>query len=86
MKEVKMPKQTSVEWFLNRFEELEYNRINRKNSWADSVKHLEMIFEKAKQMHKEEIVNAVDGYPLDKRHLDGEQYYNETYKGGQDES
>jgi hypothetical protein len=79
-----MPKKTSVEWFLNRFKELEYNRINRKNSWADSVKHLEMIFEKAKQMHKEEIVNAVDGYPLDKRHLDGEDYYNETY-GGQDE-
>jgi hypothetical protein len=90
MKEVKMPKQTSVEWFLNRFEELEYNRINRKNSWADSVKHLEMIFEKAKQMHKEEIkdafnsgmVNSVDWFN-DGITEESEQYYNETY-GGQD--
>ena len=37
------------------------------------------LLEQAKQMEKEQIVNAVDGFPLDKRHLEGEQYYNETY-------
>lgn len=34
----------------------------------------------AKEMEKQQIINAVDGYPLDKRHLDGEQYYKETFK------
>jgi hypothetical protein len=38
------------------------------------------LLEQAKQMEREQIVNAVDGFPLDKRHLEGEQYYNETYK------
>ena len=31
-------------------------------------------------MHKEEIINAVDGFPLQNRNLDGEQYYKETFK------
>ena len=33
----------------------------------------------AKKMEKEQIIDAVDGFPLENRHLDGEQYYNETY-------
>ena len=36
-------------------------------------------FTQAKEMEKQQIVNAVDGFPLDKRHLSGEQYYNEEY-------
>jgi len=33
----------------------------------------------AKEMHKVEIVNAVDGFPLPNRGLEGEDYYEETY-------
>jgi hypothetical protein len=32
------------------------------------------------EMEKQQIVNAVDGFPLQNRNLDGEQYYNETFK------
>jgi len=38
------------------------------------------IIEQAKEMEKQQIIDAVDGFPLHNRHLDGEQYYNETYK------
>ena len=31
-------------------------------------------------IEKGQIVDAVDGFPIDKRNLNGEQYYNETYK------
>jgi hypothetical protein len=66
-----MPKQTAVEWLVEQLPLIQQEGLRD-------------IFEQAKQMHKEEIVNAVDGFPLDKRHLDGEDYYQETY-GGQDE-
>jgi hypothetical protein len=86
-----MDKKSVVEWMLNQLEGYEYNRIKNKNSWADSMKHLEYIKEKAQQMHKKEIVKAFDeGYDL--RDTDGTllyhdgastRYYQETY-GGQD--
>jgi hypothetical protein len=31
-------------------------------------------------IEKEQIIDAVDGFPLQNRNLDGEQYYNETYR------
>ncbi len=36
-------------------------------------------FDQAKQMEKEQIVNAVDGFPLYTRDLLGDDYYNELY-------
>jgi len=69
-----MSKQTAVEWLLQRFEDGDMYNVED----AQFIKH------QALAMEKEQIVNAVDGFPLDKRHLDGEKYYNETYKGGQD--
>jgi hypothetical protein len=38
------------------------------------------IHDELKEIEKQQIIDAVDGYPLDKRHLEGEQYYNETYE------
>jgi hypothetical protein len=38
------------------------------------------IVEQAKEMEKQQIIDAVDGFPLHNRHLDGEQYYNETFR------
>lgn len=58
-------KQTAVEWL----EEI-YLTIG-----IDRNVH----FNQAKEMEKQQIVNAVDGFPLQNRHLDGEQYYNETF-------
>jgi hypothetical protein len=31
-------------------------------------------------IEKGQIVDAVDGFPLDKRNLNGQEYYNQTYK------
>ena len=41
------------------------------------------IYEQAKEMHRQEIINAVDGFPLENRNLNGTEYYNETYGGGE---
>jgi hypothetical protein len=36
--------------------------------------------EKAKDMHKREIENAVDGFPIENRNLTGTEYYNERFE------
>jgi hypothetical protein len=65
-------KQTAVEWLEQEFIKLE--------STIGIYGVMYELLEQAKKMEREQIVNAVDGFPLDKRHLEGEQYYNETYK------
>jgi hypothetical protein len=37
------------------------------------------VYKQAKEMEKEQIINAVDGFPLNNRNLEGEQYYAKTY-------
>jgi hypothetical protein len=32
-------------------------------------------------MEKQQIIDAVDGFPLDKRNLDGQEYWKQTYGG-----
>jgi hypothetical protein len=66
-----MGKQTAVEWLEEQFEE-SYSYINE--IFKETI-------EQAKEMEKEQIINAVDGFPIKNRHFDGEQYYNETYGG-----
>ena len=70
-----MPKQTSIEWLVEQLKERGYA--------GEFPPHL--LFEQAKQMHKEEIVNAFvecwkenmpEGYECKQS---AEQYYNETY-------
>jgi hypothetical protein len=60
-------KQTAVEWLMDRLPHSIETQFSKQ-------------IEQAKAMEKEQIVNAVDGFPLENRHLDGEQYYNETFK------
>ena len=79
IKEDKMSKQTAVEWLLQRFEDGDMYNVED----AQFIKH------QALAMEKEQIVEAYDnGYDLrdDMGSLSsnpkGEQYYNETYKGG----
>jgi hypothetical protein len=69
-------KQTSVEWLIE--------EINNQKCWADPTR-LEIIIQQAKEMHKQEIVDAIN-LPREKRWYNallynnsGEQYYNEQY-------
>ena len=81
--EVKMNKQTAVEWFIQElFTKIDYIQVDPK------------LIEQAQQMHMEQLVDAhiegqrvFDNYEHTQWTTDqAEQYYNETYKGGQDES
>jgi hypothetical protein len=61
-----MSEQTAVKWL----HEIAKQREPDKFDW-----------QQAKAMEKEQIVNAVDGFPLNNRNLEGEQYYEQTYGG-----
>jgi hypothetical protein len=65
--------QTAVEWLIEKLQE---------SGIPLMTDEFEMIHQ-AKEMEKQQIINAVDGFPLNNRNLEGEQYYNETY-GGKD--
>ena len=83
-----MTKQTSIEWLVNELKKSKHyhqmiNEVHRNSTEAIDV------IEQAKQMHKEEIVSAInDAWNMAKHsnfyNAQAEQYYNETY-GGQDE-
>ena len=77
-------KQTAVEWLQNQLTEVEFNLINKNFLWqykTNSIAShiLKEIFEKAKEMEKEQIVNAYNDCEWTGDHEDGEQYYNETF-------
>jgi hypothetical protein len=68
-----MKKQTAVEWLVE--------DLNQKIDFIpmDKWDMIRDIVQQALAIEKEQIIDAVDGFPLENRHLDGEQYYNETY-------
>jgi hypothetical protein len=59
-------KQTAVEWL---FEQV----------WITSGEDLPELLEQAKEMEKEQIVNAYNDCEWTGDHEDGEQYYNEIF-------
>jgi hypothetical protein len=65
-------KQTAVEFYRTELSAL----VSMKESTFQTENE---IFEQAKQMEREQIVNAVDGFPLYTRDLLGNDYYNELY-------
>jgi late competence protein required for DNA uptake (superfamily II DNA/RNA helicase) len=74
-------KQTAVEWLEDQIKNSKYYfklmaEINSRSTVSQSN-----IFEQAKEMEKQEIIDAVDGFPLNNRNLEGEMYYKETYGG-----
>jgi transcriptional/translational regulatory protein YebC/TACO1 len=71
-----MAQQTSVEWFYNKISNIEVN--------FDDGNLIDKIFQQAKAMEKEQILNAfVSGSWLPAcRTINSEQYYNETYSNG----
>jgi hypothetical protein len=78
-------KQTAVEWYANASHELIVKKNNGEITNTDFLILHHNLFYEAQKMEKEQIVNAVDGFPLYTRDLLGDDYYKELY-GGQDEN
>ena len=64
-------KQTSIEWFNQQLVDKQNGKGDSK-SWND-------IFEQAKEMHKQEIIDAYYGELYYESSSNGEQYYKETF-------
>ena len=72
-------KQTAMRQLLNQLRE-ERDTLPMDVEWNRCFQAIESVIEsKYIPIEKEQIVNAVDGFPLANRHLNGDQYYNETY-------
>jgi hypothetical protein len=76
-----MAQQTAVEWLAD---EISYNLF----MWPNDTDWMSGLLEKAKQMEKEQIINAHNhgftegtcfGATTFYKYMTGEQYYNETY-------
>ena len=72
-------KQNSIDWYSNEIGKITALALSGKMSGLEWKYLQAKALEKAKGMHKEEIVNAVDGFPIHLRHMDGKDYYNETF-------
>jgi hypothetical protein len=79
-------KQTAVDWYEKEinslFEKYDAKQISR----ADFLIMKHNIFYPAKEMEKEQIINAhgLKYYDITEEVINGEQYYNETYKNEKD--
>jgi hypothetical protein len=71
--------QTAVEWLIDQLIEHRIIIVD-KTTYQVKYKH-EILLEQAKEMHRQDIVNAVDGFPLENRNLNGTEYYEQTYGG-----
>jgi hypothetical protein len=74
--------QTAVEWLIDQLIEHRIIIVD-KTTYQVKYKH-EILLEQAKEMHRQEIINAVDGFPLENRNLNGTEYYEQTYGGNND--
>ena len=68
--EVKMSKQTSIEWLVEQYEKAFTLNVNTV---------MTSIIEQAKQMHKDEIVKAWIATDNELQRLSAEEYYQKTY-------
>ena len=75
-------KQSSIDWLEEQIKDISYVA-----EASEMSKKFKSVYEQAKAMHKEEVINSI----LDNRNItsqvtfkDAEQYYNETF-GGEDE-
>lgn len=79
-----MSKQTAVDYL---FEKLCGENGYVDTYYMDVVNKIQVIYEEAKAMEREQIIDAVskgfDNCEEGKVRWLGEQYYNETYKGGE---
>jgi hypothetical protein len=73
-------KQTAINWLIIRWEELQ--SAGEKMSWDDII----YITKLAEELEKQDIEDAyrvgkVEASMFKEKHITGEQYYNETYRG-----
>jgi hypothetical protein len=73
-------KQTAIEWLENQIKNSKYyfKLMEEINSRSTIAQH--NVFDQAKEMEKEQIVNAYNDCEWTGDHEDGEQYYKETYE------
>jgi hypothetical protein len=77
-----MSKQTAVEWLIKQLTTVDYNCINKtflQNDNSLEGHNMRKLFHQAKEMEKEQIIEAHGAKQYHKT-VNGEQYYNETYK------
>jgi pyruvate/2-oxoglutarate dehydrogenase complex dihydrolipoamide acyltransferase (E2) component len=76
-----MAQQTAVEWLVEQLVELDKELDGRRKSDDSTVIKINptKIYKQAKQMEKEQIVNAWMATDNELQRLAAEQYYNETY-------
>ena len=69
-----MSKQTAVDWF---YEQLEFDESILQND-------IHQVYKKAKEMFEQQIIDAhcQGGIDIDNYKRNANEYYNETYKGG----
>ena len=73
-----MKKQTAVEWLVEQIKSDQNQKALSASEWME-------VIEQAKEMEREQIEEAYNN-GCEERHnepVNGEQYYNETYKGGE---
>jgi hypothetical protein len=70
-------KQTAIEWLIEKTTESGHLWLTDK---PYSMDELSLIIEKAKEMEKEQIVNAWIATDNELQRMAAEQYYNETFK------
>jgi len=75
---------TAVEWYANQIEQLEIKILQGYISNNQAIAELPNILDKAKQMEKEQIMNAFDECGMwQDNYSDSEHYYNKTFKSEQ---
>ena len=75
-------KQTAVEWFFQQLTTVDYGCINKtflQNDNSLSGHNIRKLFQQAKEIEKEQIIEA-HGVKQYHKSISGEQYYNETFK------
>lgn len=65
-------KQTAVEWLVHNIVDDQIDRAKSMSEWL-------VIFDKAKEMEKEQIIEAWIATDNELQRIAAEQYYNETY-------
>ena len=76
-----MTKQTAVEWLVEQI--VEYDFSPRDNTYLIEIPSwiLKERIEKAKEMEKEQIINAWIATDNELQRISAEKYYNETFEG-----
>lgn len=83
-------KQSSVEWLDDKLTSLNFDYLINQMGNKEYNERYKAILEQAKAMHKEEIVNACNLQRNDYKGMptfnkSGEQYYNETFRGNNEQ-